>query len=73
MVNKEGLGIFRFDKNMMIIEVFIKNRIVRSSKVRFNKGGLITKSLPEEDNTDISILIQAGNRGKNTENLDQKD
>ena len=30
-------------------------------------------SLPEEDDTDISILIQAGNRGENTENLNQKD
>ena len=53
----------------MIIKALIKNRIVQSSKVRFNKGGLITKSLPKEDDTDILILIQAGNRGKNTENL----
>ena len=30
-------------------------------------------SLPKENDTDISILIQAGNRGENTENLDQKD
>ena len=52
----------------MIIKVLIKNRIVQS-KVRFNKGGLIPKLLPKEDNTDISILIQAGNRGENTENL----
>ena len=73
MVNKEGLSIFRFNKNMMIIKAPVKNRIVRSSKVRFNKGGLITMSLPEENDTDISILIQAGNRGENTENLNQKD
>ena len=57
VINKEGLSIFRFDKNMMIIEAPIKNRIVRSSKVRFNKGGLITKSLSKEDDTDILILI----------------
>ena len=57
---------------MIIIKAPIKNRIVRS-KVRFNKGGLIPKSLPKEDNTDISIPIQAGNRGENTENLNQKD
>ena len=30
-------------------------------------------SLPKENNTDISILIQTGNRGKNTKNLNQKD
>ena len=56
----------------MIIKVPIKNRIVQS-KVRFNKGGLIPKSLPKEDNTDILIPIQARNRGKNTENFNQKD
>ena len=31
------------------------------------------KSLPEEDDTDILILIQAGNKGENTENFNQKD
>ena len=71
IVNKEGLSIFQFNKNIIIIKAPVKNRIVQS-KVRFNKGGLIPKSLPKEDNTDISILIQAGNRGKNTENLNQK-
>ena len=30
-------------------------------------------SLPKEDDTDILILIQAGNRSKNTKNLNQKD
>ena len=54
---------------MIIIKIPVKNRIVQSSKVRFNKGGLITKSLPKEDDTNISILIQAGNRGENTENF----
>ena len=56
VVNKEGLNIFRFNKNMIIIEAPIKNRIVQL-KVRFNKGGLISKSLPKKDNTDISIPI----------------
>jgi len=69
VVNKEGLSIFRFNKNIIIIKVPVKNRIVQLLKVRFNKGGLITKSLPKEDDTDISILIQAGNRGESTENL----
>jgi hypothetical protein len=68
VVNKEGLSIFQFDKNIMIIKVLIKNRIIQSLKIKFNKGGLITKSLPEEDNTNILILIQAGNRGKSIKN-----
>ena len=54
MVNKEDLNIFRFNKNIIIIEVPVKNRIVRSSNVRFNKKGLITKPLLEDD-TDIPI------------------
>ena len=41
----------------MIIKIFIKNRIIQSLKVRFNKRGLIIKSLPKKDDTDISILI----------------
>ena len=57
----------------MIIKAPIKNRIVQLLKVRFDKEGLIIKSLPEEDNTDISISIQTGNRGEDTENLNQKD
>ena len=69
VINKEGLSIFQFNKNIIIIEAPVKNRIVRSLKVRFNKGGLITKSLSKEDDTNISILIQAGNRGENTKNL----
>ena len=73
MVNKEGFNIFRFNKNMIIIKVPIKNRIVRSLKIKFNKGGLIIISLPKEDDTDVLILIQAKNRGKNTKNLNQKD
>ena len=72
MVNKKGLGIFQFNKNIIIIKAPIKNRIVQSLKIRFNKRGLITKSLLKEDNIDISILIQAGNRGKNTKNFNQK-
>ena len=73
VVNKKGLGIFQFNKNIIIIEAPIKNRIIQSLKVRFNKRGLIIKLLPKEDNTNILILIQARNRGKNTENLNQKD
>ena len=69
MVNKEGLGIFQFNKNIIIIKAPVKNRIVQLLKVRFNKGGLIPKLLPKEDDTNISILIQAGNRGKDTKNL----
>ena len=68
MVNKEGLNIFWFNKNIIIIKVPVKNRI-GWLKVKINKGGLIPKLLPKEDNTDILIPIQAGNRGENTENL----
>jgi len=57
MVNKEGLSIFQFNKNIIIIKAPIKNRIIRLLKVRFNKGGLITKSLPKEEDTNILILI----------------
>ena len=42
-----------------------ENRIIYSLNIRFNKGGLITKPLLE-DNTDI--LIPAKNRGRNTKN-----
>ena len=42
-----------------------ENRIIQSLNVRFNKGGLITKPLLEDD-TDIPI--PAKNRGKSTEN-----
>ena len=69
MVNKEGLSIFWFNKNIIIIKTPIKNRIVQSLKVKFNKRGLIIMLLSKEDDTNISILIQAGNRGKNTENF----
>ena len=48
----------------------IENRIVQSSNVRFDEGGLITKPLPDED-TDISI--PAGNRGESSGNQDQQD
>ena len=47
-----------------------ENRVVRSSNIRFDEGGLITKLLPEEE-ADISIPI--GTRGKVTENQDQQD
>ena len=43
----------------------IKNRIIQSLNIRFNKGGLIIKPLLK-DNT--NILIPARNRGENTEN-----
>jgi hypothetical protein len=56
VVNKEGLSIFQFNKNI-IIKALVKNRIIRLLKVRFNKGGLIPKLLPKEDDTNILILI----------------
>ena len=68
IINKEGFSIFQFKKNIVIIEVFIKNRIAQLLKVKFNKRGPIIKSLLKEDNTDILILIQARNRGKSTKN-----
>ena len=43
----------------------VKNRIIQFLNVRFNKEGLITKPLLE-DNTDI--LIPTKNRGKRTKN-----
>jgi hypothetical protein len=50
----------------------IENRIVRSSNVRFDEGGLITKPLPEEDELEeTNIQMPAGNRGENTENQNQ--
>ena len=42
-----------------------KNRIIQSSNIRFNKGGLITKPLLEDN---INILIPTKNRGKSTKN-----
>ena len=42
-----------------------ENRIIQSLNIRFDKKGLITKPLLE-DNTDIPI--PAKNRGENTEN-----
>ena len=45
----------------------IENRIIRSSNVRFDEGGLIIKLLPDED---ADILISAGNRGESTGNQD---
>ena len=42
-----------------------KNRIIQSLNIRFNKRGLITKPLLEDD-TDVPTL--AKNRGKSTKN-----
>ena len=42
-----------------------ENRIIRSSNVRFNKGGLIIKPLLEDD---TDILVPTRNRGKSTKN-----
>ena len=43
----------------------IKNRIIQSLNIRFNKGGLIIKPLLKDN---INILIPAKNRGKSTKN-----
>jgi hypothetical protein len=68
------VGILVGYKGSHIYKVYIplrrgptKNRIVRSLNVRFNKGGLITKPLLEDN---INILIPTGNRGKSTKNQD---
>ena len=68
------MGILVGYKGSHIFKVYIplrrgpaKNRIIQSSNVRFNKGGLITKPL-SEDNTNIPI--PAGNRGESTKNQD---
>ena len=42
----------------------LENRIVRSSNVRFDEGGLITKPLPSEQ--------EDGNRGDEVENQDRQ-
>ena len=49
----------------------LENRVVRSSNVRFDQGGLITKPLPEEE-ADTDILIPAGDGGE-AENQDRQD
>ena len=43
----------------------VKNRIIQSSNIRFNKRGLITKPL-SENNTNVPT--PAKNRGESTEN-----
>jgi hypothetical protein len=58
VVNKEGLSIFRFNKNIIIIKV-------QSLNIKFNKRGLIIKPLLKDN---IDILIPAKNRGKSTKN-----
>jgi hypothetical protein len=65
VVNKEGLSIFRFNKNIIIIKVPIKNGMVQSLNIKFNKRGLIIKPLLKDN---IDILIPAKNRGKSTKN-----
>jgi hypothetical protein len=43
----------------------VKSKIVRSSNVRFNKRGLITKPLPEEENKEeANIQIPIKNKGE---------
>ena len=66
------IGILIGYKGSYIFKVYIplrkgpaKNRIIELLNIRFNKGGLITKPLLE-DNT--NILIPARNRGGNTKN-----
>ena len=66
------MGILIGYKGSYIFKVYIplkkepiKNRIIQSLNIKFNKGGLITKPLLK-DNT--NILIPAGNRGENTKN-----
>ena len=47
-----------------------ENRVVRSSNVRFDEGGLITKPLPlPEEEANISIPM--GTRGEVTKNQDR--
>jgi hypothetical protein len=65
VVNKEGLSIFRFNKNIIIIKVPIKNGMVQSLNIKFNKRCLIIKPLLKDN---IDILIPAKNRGKSTKN-----
>jgi hypothetical protein len=43
----------------------VKNRIIQSLKIKFNKRGLIAKPLLKNN---IDILIPTKNRGKSTEN-----
>ena len=52
---------------MLLRKGLIKNRVIWSLNIRFNKGGLITKLLLDED---ANILIPARNRGKSTRNQD---
>ena len=66
------IGILIGYKESHIFKVYIllrkgpaENRIIQSLNIRFNKRGLITKPL-SEDNTDI--LIPTRNRGKSTKN-----
>ena len=66
------VGILIGYKGSYIFKVYIplkkgpvKNRIVQSSNIKFNKKGLIIKPLLK-DNTDIPI--PAKNRGKSTKN-----
>jgi hypothetical protein len=48
----------------------VKSKIVRSSNVRFNKGGLITKPFPEK-NKEANIQIPVKNKGE-AANQDQQ-
>src|SRR6202021_354505 len=43
----------------------LENRIVKSSNVRFDEGGLISKNLPIPENKNNDFLIPAINRGEN--------
>jgi hypothetical protein len=47
----------------------VENRIVRSSNVRFDERGLITKPLPEEDEEEADIQIPVKNRGEARESI----
>jgi hypothetical protein len=61
LVNYKGLYIFRV--YMLLKRELVKSRIVRSSNVRFNKGGLITKPFLKKDKkANIQILVK--NRGE---------
>ena len=66
------MGILIIYKGSYIFKVYItlkkgpiKNRIIQSLNIRFNKRGLITKPLLKDD-TDVPT--PAKNRGKSTEN-----
>jgi hypothetical protein len=59
LVSYKGLYIFRV--YMLLRRELVKSRIVCSSNVRFDKGGLITKPLSEEEDkeeADIQILVR---------------